>query len=274
MLGDQDRVRRENRTGRILIQRARKNLDQSRGTRIQLSLALRSFLRTRHFEYALRLTQQYFNKFNVIDFGCADGPLLPSLAKYFNYVIGIDTEPDFIELASRVVDSSGLKKVILICNKNLTADELKFKLRDYKFEILFLLETIEHIGDRNDLWHSKIKFINELFTLLEQDGIIVVSVPKMVGIPFLLQRIGLFTLNSERENISFDNLIRSSVFKDTTSLEKNWQSWQMGKIGHLGFNHLKLERLLEKEFNIIKKKDIFSQIIYVMQKKLRYRSSR
>jgi len=45
-----------------------------------------SALKIRHFEAALYLTKEYFHKCNVIDFGCADGVFLPSLAKYFNKV--------------------------------------------------------------------------------------------------------------------------------------------------------------------------------------------
>lgn len=232
-----------------------------------LNPGLGSLLRRQHFEYALRAAKQYFQTCDVIDFGCADGVFLPSLDKYFSHVVGIDIEPSFIELASIVVRSSNLTAVTLICNKNLTIEDLKSQLKNNKYKILFLLETIEHVGDKNDLWYSKIKFINELFTLLEPDGLIVISVPKMVGIPFLLQRIGLFLLNSERENISLHNLIRASMFNDTSSLEKSWQSWQMGKIGHLGFNHVELGKLVKERFNLIKEQDLLFQKIYIIQKK-------
>ncbi len=225
-----------------------------------------SFFRTRHFEYALRLTRGYFNKCNVIDFGCADGPFLPSLAKYFNYVIGIDTEPKFVELAIRLVKSLELKKAELICNRNLTFQNLRAKLEGRKYQILFLLETIEHIGDKSDIWNSKISFIEELFNLIDETGLIVISVPNMVGISFLLQRLGLLFSNSEREIISKTSLLRALLFNYTGDLEQQWQPWQMGKIGHLGFNHLKLEEYLEKAFRV-SKKHIFFQIIYLCRRK-------
>jgi len=232
-----------------------------------LKPGIASFLRVRHFEYALRLTKEYFQKCNVIDFGCGDGPFLPSLARYFNHVVGIDYEPKFIELAAKVVSAADLKNVELICNRDLTMPDLKSRLGKRKYHILFLLETVEHIGDRSDLWNSKVKFIKELFTLIDERGIIVISVPNMVGIPFLLQRFGLFLSNADREMISKIDLMRASLFGDTTDLEQQWQGWQMGKIGHLGFSHQKLESHMRKEFQILKRKNILFQVIYICQRK-------
>jgi 2-polyprenyl-3-methyl-5-hydroxy-6-metoxy-1,4-benzoquinol methylase len=232
-----------------------------------LKPGIASFLRVRHFEYALRLTKEYFQKCNVIDFGCGDGPFLPSLARYFNYVVGIDYEPEFIELASKVVSLSDLTNVELICNRDLTISDLKSKLGKRKYHILFLLETIEHVGDKSDLWNSKVKFIRELFTLIDKRGIIVISVPNMVGMPFLLQRLGLFLSNEEREVISTPNLLKASFLNYTSDLEQQWQGWRLGKIGHLGFNHQKLESYMRKEFRILKRKNILFQVMYACQRK-------
>jgi len=221
-----------------------------------------SFLRTRHFEYALRLTEEYFQKCNVIDFACADGPFLPSLARYFNHVVAIDRNPEFVDLASKVVSAAGLKNVKLICNHDLTMRDLKSKLGKIKYHVLFLLETLEHVGDKSNLWESRVKFVKELFKLVDEVGIIVISVPNMVGIPFLLQRFGLFLLNADREPISKTNLLKASFFNNTTDLEKQWRG------GHLGFNHKKLESHLEKEFRILKRKDMLFQLIYVCRRSI------
>jgi 2-polyprenyl-3-methyl-5-hydroxy-6-metoxy-1,4-benzoquinol methylase len=219
-----------------------------------------SLLRTRHFEHALRLTKDYFHKCNVIDFGCGDGPFLPSLASYFNYVIGVDRNPNFIDLASKVLSEARIKNVKLICNRDLTLDDLKSRIGGERYHILYLLETLEHIGDKSNLWESKVNFVKELFDLIDERGIIIISVPNMVGIPFLLQRLGFFLLGANREPISKTNLLRASFFNDTTDLEREWQG------GHLGFNHKKLERHLGKEVHILKRKNILFQIMYVCQR--------
>ncbi|MFC1951005.1 class I SAM-dependent methyltransferase [Chloroflexota bacterium] len=225
-----------------------------------LRSGIASFMRRRHFEYALRLTKNYFHRCNVIDFGCNDGPLIPSLAQYFNYVVGIDKSSRWIMRASEVIRSKGLKNVKLICNHDLTLDSLKEAIGPKKFHILYLLETIEHVGDKSNPLESKVDFIRSLFELLDDNGIIVMSVPVMIGIPFLLQRIAFRLLGSNREPISLINLIKASILNDSSNLEKQWDG------GHLGFNHRKLENYLKKEFYIPKVIDLFFQCIYVCQK--------
>ena len=223
-----------------------------------------SFLKVRHFEYALRLTKEYFHKCNVIDFGCADGPFLPSLSKYFNHVVGIDREPDFLIIAKNIART--LPNVRVISNADLNIKKLKSGLEN-KYQILFLLETLEHIGNRDNPWESRIKFVDDLFKLLDKDGIVVISVPNMVGIPFLIQRIGLFVFNAKRDKLSFSELMRASFFNDTTELEKRWQEWHMSDTRHIGFNHLKLEHYLKEKFVIVKKKNILFQVLYAIKKK-------
>jgi len=217
-----------------------------------------SLLRVRHFDYALRLTKGYFHKCNVIDFACADGPFLPSLAKYFNNVVAIDKIPKFIELAAKVVNTADLENIKLICNYDLTMEDVKAKIGNEKFHILYLLEALEHVGDKSNLWESKVNFIESLFELIDKNGIIVVSVPNMIGISFLLQRLGLFLLGSGRESISKINLLRAGLFNNTANLEKQWHE------GHLGFNHQKLESQLWKKLRILERKNIVFQIIYII----------
>ena len=217
-----------------------------------------SFMRTGHFEHALRLTRRYFHNANVIDFGCADGPFLPSLSRYFNNVVAIDKDPTFIKLASEVVRKTHLSNVELICSASLTLDVLKSKMPNHKCHILYLLETLEHIGDKCAPWHSRANFIKDLLGLVDENGIIVISVPNMIGIPFLLQWLGMFLLNQRRESISMANLLRASLFNDTTNLENQWHGT------HLGFNHKKLEKALKKDFTIVRKKNIIFRVMYII----------
>ncbi len=223
---------------------------------------LASLFRTRHFEYALRLTRNYFHKCNVIDFGCADGPFLPSLAKYFNSVLAIDENPEFVEIASKVVCAMGLKNTKLICNRDLTLDDVKSRTKGETYHILYLLDTLEHVGDGSNPWESRVDFVKALANLIEDRGLIVISVPNMVGIFFLLQRLGLLLLDAHREPISTANLLRASFCNDTSDLEKQWRG------GHLGFNHQKLESHLQEGFRILKSKNILFQLVYVCQRSI------
>ncbi len=215
-------------------------------------------IKRNHFEVALRLTNNFFHKCDVIDFGCADGAFIPSLAKYFNHVVAIDIRRESIEICSNLVSELSLNNVTLFCNDKITIDDIRSRI-GRSSHILYLLETLEHIGDKSDLFGSKIDFLTQLFTLLDDDGIIVISVPKMIGIPFLLQRLGLRIFRSIRDPISIINLAKS-VLGNTTALEWEWSG------GHLGFNHKKLEILLRNEFKIVKKKNLLFQVEYVIKK--------
>ncbi len=213
-----------------------------------------------HFETALKMTDEYFHKCNVIDFGCADGPFLPSLAEYFNYVTGIDKESCYIEIGLKLCNEMCLNNVELVNNDNLTIKNLKSKISHRKYHILYLLETIEHIGNKDYPYKSRIDFLKKISTLINKKGFIVMSVPKMTGIPFLIQRIGLALSGIYREPISLLNMIKAGFFNDTTELEKQWNHY------HLGFNHKKLERYLTGEFKILDKKDIFFQVVYLIRR--------
>lgn len=220
-----------------------------------------SYIKTRHFELSLKLTRDYFHKCNVIDFGCADGVFLPSLAKYFTRVVAIDIVPGFIELSSKLVNAMGLNNVELICNDALTINDVKSRISSEKYHILYLLETIEHVGSKDSLYKSKIDFLKAIATLVDEEGIIIISVPKMVGISFLIQRIGLAITRSRRELISLSDLFKACFLSDTTGLEKQWKG------GHLGFNHRKLESYLKNEFRLLKKRDLLFQVVYVIKKR-------
>jgi 2-polyprenyl-3-methyl-5-hydroxy-6-metoxy-1,4-benzoquinol methylase len=226
-----------------------------------LTPGIGAYLRTLHFEHALRLTSRYFHRCNVIDLGCADGPFLPSLARYFDHVMGIDPVPVNVKLASAVAKQACLDNVSVFCNGGLTVQQTRKGIGDQEFGILYLLETLEHVGDKNDPWGSRVSFLEEVSDLAAPDGIIVVSVPNMVGLPFLTQRIGLALLGASREELSTPALLRASFLNDTGDLEKHWDR------GHLGFNHRKLERRIRDKFDIVKKENIFWQVIYVLKRK-------
>ena len=220
-----------------------------------------SVIKRRHFEKALELTKCYFNKANVIDFGCADGPFIPSLSKYFNEVVAVDKLPGFIEIAAKLCKKMRLNNVHLICNKDLEFDVLRNNLTDKKYDILFFLEGMEHVGNRERMYESKNNFLKELAALIDDNGIIVLSVPKMIGLSFFIQRIGLALLGLHREPISFIDFIKASFFYNTDTLEKKWNG------EHLGFNHKKFEIHIKRDFNITKKIKMIFHVVYIINKK-------
>jgi 2-polyprenyl-3-methyl-5-hydroxy-6-metoxy-1,4-benzoquinol methylase len=229
-----------------------------------------AYFRRIHFETALRLTSNYPQSINVIDYGCADGPFLPSLSRYFNKVVGIDRDKEYLKIASRCIEKMHLPNVQLVHIENIKPSEpvvpleqLKSPLTTEEFTILFLLESLEHIGDPENVYNSQMRFLKELFCLLSTEGIIVISVPKMFGLSYFFQTVGLKILgqNLEYSCHSTKDLIKASLWIDTGSIEKQWTGY------HLGYNYKKLEAALKQNFEIINKKDIFFQVVYVIRQK-------
>ena len=221
-----------------------------------------SKIKRRHFELCLAIAEKYFTQVNVIDFGCADGFFIPSLSKYFNSVIAIDINPIFTHIAEKIVSKLELKNVDVICNKDLTTEKIATKISGKRYHILFVLEVLEHIGEKpTDMYDSKVNFLRDISTLIDDEGIIVISVPKMVGITFLIQRIGLTIFRMQRDPVSTKDLIMASIFSDTKNLEKSWNGQ------HVGFNHKIMEKKIINHFDILEKKHDLFQIIYVIRKR-------
>jgi 2-polyprenyl-3-methyl-5-hydroxy-6-metoxy-1,4-benzoquinol methylase len=70
-------------------------------------------LKTNRFEKALRLGVDHFGD-KVIDMGCADGMLLPSLSKHFEEVVAIDYSDEFVTSSKRLTKSLKLNNIIFL----------------------------------------------------------------------------------------------------------------------------------------------------------------
>ena len=88
-----------------------------------------------------------------------------------------------------------------------------------EYRVAFLLETLEHVGDPSRFYESKMEFLDGVFGLLQPRGRVVISVPKMVGISFLVQRATLRLLGMHREEIGRRNLFNAVVRRNTDALE-------------------------------------------------------
>lgn len=216
--------------------------------------SISSRIKTQHFEEALRFSQKYFGE-NAIDFGCADGIFLLSLSKYFNKVAGFDADPSCLKVAQELINRQHLDNVtVQYSRENLPQVQERYKA-------LFLLEVLEHNGDPNNIYPSQAAFLKKLFTLLTEDGIIIISVPKMVGLSLLIQRVGLSLFGFQKEKVSIKALLKACFLYNTNDLEPNWNH------GHLGFNHRKLEKQLKQNFRIIATKNLLGQKMYVLAQK-------
>ena len=127
---------------------------------------------------------------------------------------------------------------------------------------MWLLETLEHIGRQPDMWESKSQFLESCFELLDDDGHIVITVPKMVGLGFLVKYIiqNVF-LRVKHDRMEFSNLLKSVFLKNTDALESRWNG------GHVGFNHLKLDKVLAKNFKIVRRQETLISCLYLVRRR-------
>jgi SAM-dependent methyltransferase len=223
---------------------------------------LASGVKRAHFGAALHAARAHEGG-TAIDFGCADGILLPSLSRGYERVWAIDLDPRFVETARRVAEHHELANVMLTCNADGALPALPPQLGGGA-DVLFALETVEHVGERARMWESRADVLESLFTLVRPGGEIVLTVPTMVGPAFLVQRAALRALGLRRERrISRGELLRAGLLWDTDALERRWKA----PSGHLGFNHVRLQRAMAERFEIVRKRHLVFQVLYVIRRR-------
>ncbi len=213
-----------------------------------------------HFEAALALARDRFGQTGAIDFGTADGFLLPTLSRHFDPVLAVDVGEDQLAVARRAAEQLRLANVATLCNAGMSFDDLRARVDAERYGVMFVLETLEHVGTKDDMIASRVAFVRELFTLLQPGGRVIISVPNMVGLTFALQRAVLAATGGVREPIGKADLARAVVLKDTRRLEPEWNLHK-----HLGFNHRLLERALRAEFDVVAKRDLVVSKVYAVQ---------
>ncbi len=216
-------------------------------------------LKRSRFEKALRLAKGYMGKGAALDLGCADGILLPSLARHFEHVVGIDHDAVSLNVAQSLVDAIPLPNVKLICNAGMSIEMLRERI-DRPFRVAFVLETLEHVGSLPRLYESKAGFVKQIFSLMEPEGVVVASVPRMVGLPFLAKYLVQTSLRIPTEKHKFADLMRASLLRDTARLEPHWIG------GHYGFNHLRFSEALRADFDV----DVFGSLTSVFYRIRRF----
>jgi 2-polyprenyl-3-methyl-5-hydroxy-6-metoxy-1,4-benzoquinol methylase len=225
-------------------------------------------LKRRRFDIALSLARPFFHRTGAIDFGCADGVLLPSLARYFPRVAAIDNDPRVIPIARQVAEESHLESVDVIDSHDMPFPALRARLKsrgDREYGVMFLLETLEHVGPdlpaNADQYAYRVQFVQELFTCLAPPARIIVSVPRMTGLGFLTRYVTQSTLGLAHERIPVGDALRAGILGDTTSLEPRWTG------GHLGFNDRKMERELRRAFRVLDERRLPFSLIYTIERR-------
>ena len=130
----------------------------------------------RRFNIALRLAGEQLFDANVIDVGCADGPLLPTLSKYCKHALAIDMNQKYLDVSVVLKDTLKLDNVEIRNNSNMSFEQLEETFQDREYDIAFVLETMEHVGTVDDMYGSRSEFLKGVFSLLKPG-------PEKISIP-------------------------------------------------------------------------------------------
>jgi SAM-dependent methyltransferase len=98
----------------------------------------------------------------VLDYGCGDGALLPTLARRYRYVVGLDLDT---RAAARVTAHYRLGNVRLV-----EADGTALPFPDGHFDLVLATEVLEHV-------HRLDGGLGEIHRVLSGRGLLVVSAP-------------------------------------------------------------------------------------------------
>ncbi len=187
----------------------------------------------RHLYYALNLPKIDDGKI-ILDLGCGDGPFFPTLSRYGKVIIGLDFSLPFILNAKALIRyiEYPLKKVLL-----LNADGQHIPIKDKSIDIIYCLETFEHVP-------NTIGLISEIFRILKDDGDFVYSFPIEIGISLLLRQfIGKIT-KFPRDTYKFKELLTNSLLKKPSKRINN--PWN-----HKNFDWRIIQRSIKRKFKVI-----------------------
>ena len=98
----------------------------------------------------------------ILDFGCGNGVMLPTLSGIFDNVVGIDLHTT---AASRMKHEYGLSNVFLV-----TADGMKLPFKDDSFNTVLATSTLEHFKDLDEA-------VAEIARITKRDGFLLFLSP-------------------------------------------------------------------------------------------------
>lgn len=169
---------------------------------------------------------------NILDFGTGDG-------KVFEYYL---QEKSLKMFYGYDISSSMLKQVLpeLSDKVNFTNDIKDICSRKYNF--ISCLETMEHIPDA-----EVSNILNLLFSILNQKGKLLISVPLESGLSSLLKQIVRILSGQKEKETNLLTILLSLFF--LTRFVKRDQRYP----GHMGFDFFKLKKSIRSSgFKIIK----------------------
>lgn len=187
-----------------------------------------------YFKFEKKYLTEHTNRGGIsLDLGCGDGRSIQTIAKYSNFVIGIDNDEDAVEYARE--DLWRLKNTLIV---NYDAEDLMVNFHSKQFDTIFCGLSFSNFGNSKD-------------EVLDQ-------------ISFVLK--GQFIFSTYNEN-ALDERLRmyNKAFDSTYSVnpKNGCVSFNQGQITSEQFTQRQLEEMLTKydfKINDIQKGKIFYMV--------------
>ena len=164
----------------------------------------------------------------VMEIGCGEGYLMPTLSKYFDRVVAIDNSERMLNLAK--CNFSFPNITYLLCDIT-SSEHLKLISRG-KYGWIICLEVLEHI------YQWKVA-LNNIINLMGAEGKVLLSMPVEVGLPLLVKEIGRTIFYGRSSNWGVVNFIKK-LFESKRSIPRSdYRS-------HMGFDYREVIHFLYK----------------------------
>lgn len=212
------------------------------------------WMKRRRLEAVLRLAAPWFHKTPVIDFGCADGVLLPSLSKHFPSVVGVDRDPSACAVARAMIRDLALTNVGIVCSADADiAGGPDPPAVASGCRLMFALETFEHACASDA---ERVDCMRRLFGIMEPGANMIISVPRTTGPLFLLKHTAQRAMGMADEPLSVREALWAGLWSDTSDLESRWRG------GHVGFNDRTFERAIRESMRVVHRRATVLSVIY------------
>jgi len=220
---------------------------------------LRRFSHRTRFKHSIESIKKK-NGINILDFGCGDAMFLNQLKdsslEEMN-LLGFDPILDPIE-----------ENVIPFVRK--WEDVVEYARQKGPFDYVLCFEVLEHFSPK-----KQPELIEQMNSVLKDDGTLVVSVPIESGLPSLVKNVLRRRSKTHRKIYSYKNMLLSFRGKPLGSYRNGFEDDYIYQ--HIGFYFTELESILKEYFHIDKKiyspfpflgKQFNSQVFYRLTKRI------
>jgi len=154
----------------------------------------------------------------VVEIGCGEGYLIPTLSKYFDQVVAVDVSEKMLNAA---------RAYFSFPNTTFVLDDIMSpqhpELIAAQYDWVICLEVIEHLPQCK-------AGVDNMIRLLRPGGMLLLSMPVEVGVPLLLKEMGRTVFYRKSSGWKWNHFVRKLLGDRLSVPRRNYGS-------HMGFDY-------------------------------------